>query len=273
MRVTAASWQTPEDTIAMDFFDLTGKVTLLTGATRGMGLALAEGLALAGARVMVSSRKEDACREAAAGINALCSEDRAIGMPCNAGKKEDLQRLVDETRRQLGPIDVVIGNAGVNPYYGPSAGIPDRAFDKTLSTNVKANHWLCHMVLPEMVARRDGVIVITASNGAFRSSTDLGAYVISKAADLALVRNLAAEYGRYNIRVNALCPGLFRTDFSKALWQDENGNDRDIGGMIPLGRVGEPEELRGVGVFLASKAASFMTGQALIIDGGTVMVR
>jgi NAD(P)-dependent dehydrogenase (short-subunit alcohol dehydrogenase family) len=253
-------------------FDLTGKIALLTGSSIGMGRALAEGLALAGARVVISSRKEDVCDATAAAINDLCGDDRAIAISCNIGYKEQLRHLVDETHRQLGAIDILVGNAGVNPFFGPSAEIPDSAFDKTLSTNIKSNLWLCNMVLPDMVEKEDGVIIITSSNGAFSPSTTLGAYAISKAADLALVRNLAAEYGRYNIRVNALCPGVFKTRFSAAIWQDQNGNEIPTVN-VPLQRYGDPEELRGVGVFLASKAASFMTGQGLVIDGGVVMVR
>jgi NAD(P)-dependent dehydrogenase (short-subunit alcohol dehydrogenase family) len=257
---------------AVSLFDLTGKVAVLTGASKGIGKALAEGLALAGARVVISSRKEDVCRATAAGINELCGEDRAIAVACNVGYKEQLQNLVDETHKQLGSIDILIGNAGVNPFFGPSSEISDEAFDKTMNSNVKSNHWLCHMVLPEMVEKRDGTIIITSSNGGFLPSTHLGAYAISKAADLALVRNLAAEYGPHNIRVNALCPGLFKTDFAAALWQDAAGNEIPADG-ITLRRFGEPEELRGIAVFLASRAASYMTGQALIIDGGHVMVR
>lgn len=253
-------------------FDLTGKVALLTGASRGMGKALAEGLALAGAKVVISSRKEDICREAVAEINELCGEDRAIAVACNVGYKEQLQNLVDETHRQLGSVDILVGNAGVNPFFGPSSEISDEAFDKTMNTNVKSNHWLCHMVLPDMVEKRDGTIIITSSNGGFLPSTHLGAYAISKAADLALVRNLAAEYGSFNIRVNALCPGLFKTKFAAALWQDASGNELPADG-VTLKRFGDPEELRGVAVFLASRSASYMTGQALIIDGGQVMVR
>lgn len=252
-------------------FDLSGKVALLTGATRGMGLALAEGLAMAGARVMVSSRNQEACDSAAAGINRLCGADRAVGVACNIGYKEQLQNLVDEAHRQLGPIDILMANAGVNPYFGPSADIPDSAFDKTMNSNVKSNHWLCHMVLPDMVARRDGVVVITSSNGAFLPSTHLGTYTISKAADLALVRNLAVEYGGHNIRVNALCPGVFKTAFAAALWQNPDGTEKPSEGTLQ--RFGDPEELRGAAVFLASRAASYMTGQALIIDGGHVMAR
>jgi NAD(P)-dependent dehydrogenase (short-subunit alcohol dehydrogenase family) len=257
---------------AVSLFDLTGKVAVLTGASKGIGKALAEGLALAGAKVVISSRKEDVCQTTAAGINELCGEDRAIAVACNVGYKEQLQNLVDETHKQLGSIDILIGNAGVNPFFGPSSEIPDEAFDKTMNSNVKSNHWLCHMVLPEMVEKRDGTIIITSSNGGFLPSTHLGAYAISKAADLALVRNLAAEYGPHNIRVNALCPGLFKTDFAAALWQDAAGNEIPADGIV-LRRFGEPEELRGVAVFLASRAASYMTGQALIIDGGHVMVR
>lgn len=253
-------------------FDLTGKNAVLTGSSIGMGRALAEGLALAGAKVVISSRKEDVCKDTAAAINELCGDDRAIAIPCNIGYKEQLQNLVDETHRQLGAIDILVGNAGVNPFYGPSAEIPDSAFDKTLSSNIKSNHWLCHMVLPDMVEKKDGVIIITSSNGAFSASTVLGTYAISKAGDLALVRNLAAEYGRYNIRVNALCPGVFKTRFSAALWQDQDGNELPAVN-VPLQRHGDPEELRGVAVFLASKAASFMTGQGLVIDGGVAMVR
>lgn len=257
---------------AAGLFDLTGKVALTTGSSIGMGRAIAEGLAMAGARVVISSRKGDVCEQTAAEINELCGEDRAIAIACNIGYKEQLQALVDTTHDKLGAIDILVNNAGVNPFNGPSKDIPDSAFDKTMESNVRSNHWLCHMVLPDMVEKKDGVIIITSSNGAFLPSTQLGVYAISKAADLALVRNLAAEYGQHNIRVNALCPGLFKTKFAQVLWSDEDGNEHPANN-ITLHRFGEPEELRGVGVFLASRAASYMTGQALVIDGGQVMVR
>jgi NAD(P)-dependent dehydrogenase (short-subunit alcohol dehydrogenase family) len=257
---------------AAELFDLTGKVALTTGSSIGMGRAIAEGLAMAGARVVISSRKGDVCEQTAKEINELCGEDRAIAIPCNVGYKEQLQALVDTTHDKLGSIDILVNNAGVNPFNGPSKDIPDSAFDKTMETNVRSNHWLCHMVLPDMVEKKDGVIIITSSNSAFLASTQLGAYAISKAADLALVRNLAAEYGQHNIRINALCPGLFKTRFAQALWEDADGNEIPANG-ITLRRFGDPDELRGVGVFLASRAASYMTGQALVIDGGQVMVR
>lgn len=255
-----------------NLFDLTGKVAVTTGSSIGMGRALAEGLAIAGAKVVVSSRKGDVCDQTAKEINEMCGEERAIGITCNIGYKDQLQNLIDQTHERFGSIDILFSNAGVNPFHGPSSEIPDSAFDKTMNSNVRSNHWLCHMVLPDMVEKKDGVIVVTSSNGAFGPSTMLGAYAISKAADLALVRNLAAEYGRYNIRVNALCPGLFKTKFAQVLWSDKDGNEYPADG-ITLRRFGEPEELRGVSVFLASRAASYMSGQALIVDGGQVMVR
>lgn len=255
-----------------NLFDLTGKVALTTGSSIGMGRALAEGLALAGAKVVVSSRKLDICQQTAADINKMVGDERALALACNVGYKEQLQALVNETHNQLGPIDILFNNVGVNPFHGASKDIPDDAFDKIMNTNVRSNHWLCHMVLPDMVEKQDGTIVITSSNGAFLASTELGAYSISKAADLALVRNLAAEYGKHNIRVNALCPGIFKTRFAQVLWTDKDGNERPAN-ELTLRRFGDPSELRGVSAFLASPAASYMTGQALIIDGGLVMVR
>ena len=183
-----------------------------------------------------------------------------------------IKEVVIKAVESFDKIDILVNNAGVNPYHGPSKDIPDSAFDKTMESNVRSNHWLCHMVLPDMVGKKDGVIIITSSNGAFSASKELGAYAISKAADLALVRNLAAEYGPHNIRVNALCPGLFKTKFAQVLWSDEEGNEKPAD-YVTLRRFGDPLELRGVGVFLASPAGSYMTGQALVVDGGQVMVR
>ena len=251
-------------------FDLTGKVALLTGASKGMGKSMAQGLADHGAKVVVSSRKQDACDEAAAEINQACGEDRAIGIACNAGYKDQLQALVDETRSRLGPIDVLIGNAGVNPFYGSMADLPDEAFDKIMSTNVKANHWLCQMVAPDMIEKGRGSMMITASTGAFHASETLGAYGISKLADIALVRNLALELGPKGVRVNAICPGLIKTDFAKALWDNPEAAQR-ANEQIPLRRLGESDDLQGLAVFLASDASSYITGQALTVCGGSNM--
>lgn len=251
-------------------FDLTGKVALLTGASKGMGKAMAEGLAEHGARVMISSRKLDACQAVADAINERCGEARAAAHACNAGYKAQLQALVDATRERFGPIDVMIGNAGVNPFYGPMSEIPDDAYDKIMSTNVKANHWLAQMVAPDMIERGTGSIMITSSTGAFSGSLGLGTYSMSKLAVIGLVRNLAAELGPQGIRVNAICPGLIRTDFAQALWDNPEAEQR-ANEQIPLRRLGEAEDLKGLAVFLASSASAYMTGQALTVCGGSHM--
>jgi len=253
-----------------ELFDLSGKVALLTGASKGMGRAMAEGLAEQGAKVVVSSRKLDQCEIAAEEINALCGEGSAIALACNIGDKEQLQALVDGTHEKLGPIDILIGNAGVNPFYGPMSEIPDWAFDKIMGSNVRSNHWLCQMVAPDMIEKGSGSIMITASTGAFNASLTLGTYSISKLADIALVRNLAAELGPHGVRVNAICPGLIKTDFAKALWDNPEAKAR-AETQIPLRRLGETEDFKGVAVYLASEASSFMTGQAVTVCGGANM--
>jgi NAD(P)-dependent dehydrogenase (short-subunit alcohol dehydrogenase family) len=259
--------------VATDLFDLTGKVAIITGSSKGIGRAIATAMAEHGARVVISSRKGDVCAAVAKEINEKVAEGpgEAISIPANIGQKEQLQHLVDETRAQWGRIDIVVCNAAVNPHYGPSSEIPDGAFEKILSSNITSNHWLCHMVLPEMQERKDGVILIVSSVGGLKASTVIGAYNISKAADFALVRNLAAEYGPDNVRVNAIAPGLIRTDFARALWENPKTLARATS-TSPLRRIGEPEELAGVAVFLASKAGSFTTGQNFIVDGGQTIV-
>ena len=253
-----------------ELLDLSGKVALLTGASKGMGQAMAEGLAEQGAKVVVSSRKIEQCEEAVEEINAKCGDGAAVAIACNIGYKEQLQELVDTTHEKLGPIDILVGNAGVNPFYGPMSEIPDWAFDKIMGSNVRSNHWLCQMVAPDMIAKGSGSMMITSSAGAFIPSTVLGTYNISKLADIALVRNLAAELGPHGIRVNAICPGLIKTDFARALWDNPEAKKRSEE-RIPLRRLGESEDLKGVVVFLASEASSFMTGQALTLCGGANM--
>jgi len=251
-------------------FDLTGRVALLTGASKGMGQAMAEGLAEHGARVVISSRKQDACEAVAAEINKRFGAGRAVAIACNAGYKEQLQNLVDRTHDALGAIEILVGNAGVNPFYGPMSKIPDDAFDKILNTNVKANHWLCQMVAPDMIAKGRGSIMITSSTGAFSASETLGTYNISKLADIALIRNLALELGPKGVRVNAICPGLIRTDFARALWDNPEAAKRTRE-QVPLRRFGEASDLKGLAVFLASDAAAYITGQAMTVCGGAHM--
>ena len=258
--------------IETDLFDLTGKVALLTGASKGMGLAMAEALAEHGARVVISSRKLDRCELAAGRINERCGDGAAIAVACNIGHKDQLENLVRVTRDELGPIDILVCNAGINPFYGSMADIPDWAFDKILASNVRSNHWLCQMVAPDMAEKGAGSIIITSSTGAFAASDVLGTYGISKIAELGLMRNLALELGPKGIRVNAVCPGTIKTDFARVLWETEEAAQGVIAGT-PLRKIGEPDDLKGVAVFLASGASGHMTGQALTVCGGMFMWR
>ena len=256
--------------VSTELFDLSGKVALLTGASKGMGLAMAQGLAEHGARVVISSRKLDACQAAADDINRRLGPDSATAIACNIGYKEQLQALVAETHERLGPIDILVHNAGINPFYGSMSEIPDEAFDKIMGSNVRSVHWICQMVGPDMIEKGKGSIMVTSSTGAFHSSEVLGTYGISKLADIGLVRNLAAEWGPKGVRVNAICPGLIKTDFAQALWDNPEAAQR-ANEQIPLRRLGEAEDLKGVAVFLASEASGYITGQALTVCGGSNM--
>ncbi len=250
-------------------FDLTGKVAVITGSSRGIGKAIAERMAQHGAKVTISSRKAGPCEEVAAEINAK-HPGSAIAVPANISSKEDLQRLVDETRKAFGKVDIVVCNAASNPYYGPMAGIEDDQFRKILENNVIANHWLINMCIPEMKERGAGSVIIVSSIGGLRGSPVIGAYNVSKAADFQLARNLAHEYGPHGIRVNCIAPGLVKTDFAKALWSNPETLRRATD-PVPLRRIGEPDEIAGAAVYLASDAGSFMTGQALVVDGGATI--
>ena len=249
-------------------FDLTGKVAVITGSSRGIGRAIAEGMAAHGARVVISSRKQDSCDAVAAANEAEHGGGRAVAIAASISDKAALQHLVEETRGRFGHIDILVCNAASNPYYGPMAGISDEQFRKIFDNNVLANHWLVQLVGPEMLERGSGSIVIVSSVGGLTSSSVIGAYNISKAADLQLVRNLAAEFGPRGVRVNAIAPGLVRTDFARALWENPEILER-VTSVAALKRIGEPGELAGAAVFLASDAASFVTGQTLVVDGGS----
>ena len=251
----------------MTLFDLTGKVAIVTGSSRGIGRAIAERLAEHGAKVVVSSRKQDACDAVAEGINSARGAGTALAFAASISRKEDLAALVARTNEAFGRIDILVCNAASNPYYGPMAGIADEQFRKILDNNVVANHWLISMAAPQMVERRDGAIVIVSSIGGLRGSPVLGAYCISKAADMQLARNLAVEYGPHNVRINCIAPGLIKTDFAKALWDDPE-TLRQATATTPLRRIGAPDEIAGAAVFLASPAGSFMTGQVIVVDGG-----
>ena len=252
----------------MDAFNLDGKVAIVTGSSRGIGRSIAEHLAAAGARVVVSSRKAPGCEEVVAAIRKSGGE--AIAIPAHIGDKTQLEGLVGETRKHWGKIDVLVCNAASNPYYGPMAGLSDDAFNKILQNNIVANHWLANLVLPEMAQRKDGSVIIVSSIGGLKGTATLGAYAISKAADMQLARNLAVEWGPHNIRVNCIAPGLVKTDFSRALWE----NPETLGhyeSQTPLRRIGQPEDIGGIAVFLASKASAFVTGQTIVADGGVTI--
>ncbi len=254
----------------MSQFDLHGQVAIITGSSRGIGKASAWELAEHGAKVVISSRKQDACDEVAAEINGKYGEGTAIAVAANISDKAGLQHLVDETRRAFGKVDILVCNAASNPYYGPQEGIADEQFRKILDNNIVSNHWLISMVVPEMRERKSGSIIIISSIGGIRGTAVIGAYAISKAADMQLARNLAHEYGPFNVRVNCIAPGLIRTDFARALWENEAAvNARNA--TTPLRRIGEPEEIAGAVVFLASQASAFMTGQTIVIDGGVTI--
>jgi len=250
-------------------FDLTGKVAVITGSSRGIGRAIAEAMAEHGAKVVISSRKAAPCEEAAAEINAA-HPGAAIAIPANISSKDDLQNLVAKTNEALGRIDVLVCNAASNPHFGSILSIEDDAFRKIFENNVLANNWLVQLVSPQMIERKEGAIIIVSSIGGLRGSPVIGAYNVSKAADFQLARNLAVELGQHNIRVNCIAPGLIQTDFAKALWENPDLLKRTTR-VTPLGRIGQPEEIAGAAVFLASAAGAYMTGQAMVIDGGVTI--
>src|SRR5690349_11523781 len=254
--------------MARSLFDLSGKVALVTGSTRGIGKSIAEELARAGAKVAICSRKRDACDQARADLEREGHE--VLAQPCNVSRKDEVQALVDATRGRWGRIDIVVANAASNPYYGPLTDISDEAFDKIIGNNVKSVLWLAGMTLPAMAEHGGGSLTLVGSIGGLHANTVIGAYGISKAAGHHLVRNLAAEWGPKNVRVNAIAPGLVKTEFARALWEDEARRAERLA-ATPLRRLGEPRDIGGIAVFLASDAAAFITGQVIVADGGVTI--
>jgi NAD(P)-dependent dehydrogenase (short-subunit alcohol dehydrogenase family) len=254
----------------MSLFDMTGQVALITGSSRGIGKATAEAMAEQGAKVVISSRKRDACDATAAEINARHGDGTAISVTANISSKDELQHLVNETRAAFGKITTLVCNAASNPYYGPGLGIGDDQFRKIMENNILSNHWLISMVAPEMLERGDGSITIISSVGGLKGSTIIGAYSISKAADMQMARNFATEFGPTGVRVNCVAPGLVRTDMARALWEEPETLKRATS-VAALRRIGEPPEIAGAVVFLASKAGAFTTGQTIVCDGGATI--
>jgi NAD(P)-dependent dehydrogenase (short-subunit alcohol dehydrogenase family) len=246
-------------------FDLKGKVAVITGSSRGIGRSIAESMARAGAKVVVSSRKAEACD---AVVNVITDAGgEAIAVPCNVSQTLQLRALVDQTIAAFGQLDILVCNAAVNPYFGPMAAMPEEAYDKIMTSNVKSTFLLCNMAAALMADRGGGNIIIVSSIGGNQGSATLGVYGMSKAADFALTRNLAIEWGPRRIRANCIAPGLIKTDFSRALWQNPKLL-KNVEEGTPLRRIGEPDDIGGVAVFLASEAASYITGQTIVVDGG-----
>ncbi|MBM3569528.1 MAG: SDR family oxidoreductase [Alphaproteobacteria bacterium] len=253
---------------AQGIFDLAGQVAVITGSSKGIGRAIAHALARHGAKVVISSRKAPACEAVAAEIRGFGGE--ALVVPANISDKAQLSNLVETTLAKWGRIDTLVCNAAVNPFYGPMSAIPDEAWDKIMASNIRSNLWLCNLALPHMAARKDGSVIVVSSIGGLRGSGVLGAYAVSKAADMQFVRNLAVEWGKHNIRANCIAPGLVKTDFARALWENPETLKR-ANRTSPLGRIGEPDEIAGCAVWLASASGRFTTGTTIVIDGGVTI--
>lgn len=249
-------------------FDLTGQVAVITGSSKGIGRAIAEIMAAMGAKVVVSSRKADACEAVADGIRKAGGEATVI--PCNIGRKPDCEALIKGAVAKYGKIDALVCNAAVNPYFGPLSGIQDEQWDKIMESNIRSNLWLANLAAPGMAERGGGSITIVSSIGGLKGSAKLGAYGVSKAADFGLARALAVELGPKNVRVNAIAPGLVKTDFARALWEDKANLAKRLENS-PLKRIGDPEDIGGIAAFLASRAGSFITGQVIVADGGVTI--
>lgn len=251
----------------MSIFDLSGKTAVITGSSRGIGRAIAEHLARHGARVVISSRNQDACETVASGINSEHGDTRALAVAASISDKGELKGLFARAQDAFGPVEILVCNAASNPYYGSMDGISDEQFRKTLNNNVISNHWLIQLALPDMRKAKNGAIIVISSIGGLYGSQTIGAYSISKAADFQLVRNYALEAGPHNIRINAIAPGVVKTDFARALWEDPE-TEAQVSRRTPLRRLGDPDDIAGAAVYLASDAGAWMTGQMMVIDGG-----
>ena len=254
----------------MSLFNLKNKSILITGSSRGIGKSIAHQCALHGANVIISSRKLDACEKTANEINSEVGNEVAFPIAANISDESQLDLLVESTRKKLGKIDVLICNAATNPFMGSMLDMPSEKFDKVMNNNIKSNQVLCNLVLPEMIDRNDGSIIIISSIAAIKGSPILGAYNISKAADVMIVKNIAAEFGNKNIRANSIAPGLIKTDFAKALWENPDIL-KAVLSTTPMQRIGEPNEIAGVAVMLASDAGNYINGQTIVGDGGTTI--
>ncbi len=254
----------------MSLFNLKNKSVLITGSSKGIGKAIAYQCAEHGAKVIISSRKLDICKQTAIEINNKLGSEVAYAIPANISDDDQLENLVNETRKKIGKIDVLICNAATNPFMGSMLDMPIEKFDKVMHNNIRSNQILCNLVLPEMISNEDGSIIIISSIAAIKGSPILGAYNISKAADVMIVKNIATEFGHKNIRANSIAPGLIKTDFAKALWENPDIL-KTVLSSTPMQRIGVPDEIAGVAVMLASEAGNYINGQTIVVDGGTTI--
>tara|TARA_B100000073_G_scaffold191836_1_gene158776 strand:- start:164 stop:931 length:768 start_codon:yes stop_codon:yes gene_type:complete len=254
----------------MSLFNLKNKSILITGSSRGIGKAIAYQCASHGAKVIISSRKSEACEKVVNEINNSMNQELAYSIPANISDDDQLEYLVNESKNKIQKIDVLICNAATNPYMGSMLDMPIEKFDKVMNNNIRSNQILCNLVLPDMIAREDGSIIIISSIAAIKGSPILGAYNISKAADVMIVKNIATEFGHKNIRANSIAPGLIKTDFAKALWENPDIL-KTVLSSTPMQRIGDPDEIAGVAVMLASEAGNYINGQTIVVDGGTTI--
>ena len=254
----------------MSLFNLKNKSILITGSSKGIGKAIAYQCAEHGAKVIISSRKLNTCEQTADEINNKLDNEVAYAIAANISDDDQLENLVNETRKRIGKIDVLICNAATNPFMGSMLDMPIEKFDKVMHNNIRSNQVLCNLVLPEMISKEDGSIIIISSIAAIKGSPILGAYNISKAADVMIVKNIAAEFGHKNIRANSIAPGLIKTDFAKALWENPDIL-KTVLSSTPMQRIGVPDEIAGVAVMLASHAGNYINGQTIVVDGGTTI--
>ena len=246
-------------------FNLENKVAIITGSSKGIGKAIAKGLAQNGAQVVISSRSQEACDEV---VKEFTDEGlKAVGIACHIGKEDQRKNLVAKTIEAFGRIDVLVNNAAINPVFGPIEDVDPAIFDKIMDVNVKAPWSLSNLVLPHFQANKNGSVINIASVESLTPGFGLGIYSTSKAAILMLTKNQAKEWGTHGVRANAICPGLIKTKFSAALWQNEKILGK-IQKSLPSGKMGMPEEMVGLACLLASDAGSYMTGGTYTVDGG-----